>query len=125
MFRSKGEADILLLSFFTGYSGLQVPLNDPDDPLEVFEQFVYDAMIANIVQQTNLRAQQIITIPHPPASPHTPLFALSSSRPLSQQSQLNSPSSSSTFFIPSTKLTATNTKEPILAQPGRYIYTYG
>ena len=31
---------------FTGSSGLQVPLNDPDDPLEVFEQFVDDAMIA-------------------------------------------------------------------------------
>ena len=42
---------------FTGSSGLQVPLNDPDDPLEVFEQFVDDAMIANIINQTNLRAQ--------------------------------------------------------------------
>ena len=43
---------------FSGLSGLQVPLNDPEDPLEIFELFVDDAILNNMVTQTNLRAAE-------------------------------------------------------------------
>jgi len=43
---------------FTGRPGVRVPLQDPDDPLEIFNRFVTDEMIDNIVVETNRRARQ-------------------------------------------------------------------
>jgi len=43
---------------FTGKPGVRLPLQDPDDPQEIFNRFVTDAMIDNIVVETNRRARQ-------------------------------------------------------------------
>jgi len=43
---------------FTGKPGVSVPLQDPDDPLKIFNRFVTDEMIDNIVVETNRRAGQ-------------------------------------------------------------------
>ena len=50
---------------FTGHPGLTLQLSDVDDPLETFERFIDDAMVAmvHVVAQTNLRARQLASAP--------------------------------------------------------------
>lgn len=45
---------------FTGNAGIQVNINDKEDPLEYFELFVTDELVDLIVKQTNLYAKQYL-----------------------------------------------------------------
>ena len=48
---------------FTGHPGLTLQLSDVDDPLETSKHFIDDAMINEVVIQTNLRARQLASAP--------------------------------------------------------------
>lgn len=63
LFRWITEPTVAMEYTFTGTPGLCVPLTDIDDPLEIFERFIDNDIIDNIVTQTNLRASQLMNNP--------------------------------------------------------------
>lgn len=45
---------------FTGNPGIKVPINDFNDPLEIFKLFITNDLVDNIVRNTNLYAEQFL-----------------------------------------------------------------
>ena len=56
---------------FISASGLQVNVNNPDDPLALFELLVTDELLQVVVAETTHRASQLIA--QTPARPHSHL----------------------------------------------------